>query len=86
MCQSTNLSAFDEAMGATVLKHGKLTDREREIAETVARAAYRWALREQVEIWRPVSPMSDPTRTIDLSNRTVVKVPWAAMCSMVLSR
>jgi len=50
MCQSTNLSAFDEAMGATVLKHGKLTDREREIAETVARAAYRWALREQVEI------------------------------------
>lgn len=43
-------SAYDEAMGIVLAVHGPLSEREREIAQTAARASYRWASREIIEL------------------------------------
>ena len=43
-------SASSRAMEMVVAVHGTLTQRERDIAQTAARAAYRCAMREMAEI------------------------------------
>lgn len=43
-------SAHDAAMGTVMAAHGPLSAREREIAQTAARASYRWASREIIEL------------------------------------
>ncbi len=47
--RTTRSSVCSEAMSHTISMHGTLTGRERDIALTAARAAYRWTLREVVE-------------------------------------
>lgn len=42
-------SVFQEAIGHAITMHNGLTPREREIAETAARAAYHWTIREMIE-------------------------------------
>lgn len=50
MLETTKTSASDGAMQMVLSVHGQLTQREREIAQTAARAAYRCAMREMVEL------------------------------------
>ena len=43
-------SAYDEAMGTALVVHGPLSERERQIAQTAARATWGWASREIIEL------------------------------------
>lgn len=49
-------SAIEEAMAFTVTAYDGLTDRERQIAETAAKAAIRWTKREIAETIRGICP------------------------------
>lgn len=43
-------SAYCEAVSIVLAVHGPLSERELEIAQTAARASYRWASREIIEL------------------------------------
>jgi hypothetical protein len=48
--ENRTTSASDASMQMVRSVHGQLTQREYEIAQTAARAAYRYAMREMVEL------------------------------------
>src|SRR5688572_7846804 len=51
--------AVDEAVMFTMTVHRGMTDREREIAETAAKAAVRWTKREVAEAIKSLCPDAD---------------------------